>query len=136
MKPLEEVGGVSDAFVCEPARKEKWDLHHQVVKPPSSQSFCIDPSSVYFVLSVVYLFHEPCIMAHLIAPSAWFRIVLAPLLYASDKSITWFSCSYLFFNHGKERNKLMSCVTIEMEIIRLNKDKKKRERRFTANSLL
>lgn len=64
-------------------------------------------------------------MAHLIGPSTWFRIVLAPLLYVSDKSITWFSCSYLFFNHGKERNKLMSCVTIEMEIIRLNKDIKK-----------
>ena len=31
MKPLEEVGGVSDAFVCETARKEKWYLHHQVV---------------------------------------------------------------------------------------------------------
>ena len=32
MRPLEEVGGVSAAFVCEPARKEKVDLRHQVVK--------------------------------------------------------------------------------------------------------
>ena len=42
MEPLEEVGGVSAAFVCEHARKEKGDLRQQVVKPPSSQSFCID----------------------------------------------------------------------------------------------
>lgn len=42
MEPLEEVGGVRTAFIRELAHKEKGDLRHQVVKPPSSQSFYID----------------------------------------------------------------------------------------------
>ena len=42
MEPLKEVGGVRTAFIRELAHKEKGDLRHQVVKPPSSQSFYID----------------------------------------------------------------------------------------------